>query len=266
MIVLEKGHQDLLDNPTEMDLLGVGIVSITEKNSKIIYNKGISRSLMKDLITLYHPDILEKKEGNLIDLLGIFTVSIHFYSLDTESIAIFYVSEKDTLINYDIMTSVSRRLAQMYYSNAPLSSINDMCNMIIPRFEGLSALFIISTTGHTLFAKIRDDKALISENYIQIGGFLSAIIMFSNEVIGKNSGDTLQAINFENQQFIISVKDDIIFACLLDISLKSDNFERYMDLIAEEFLDQFSASVKDFNGDLNQFHRFKLVIDKYFCL
>lgn len=266
MIVLEKGHQELLDNPNAMDLLGVGIVSITEKNSKIIYNKGISRSLMKDLITLYRPDILEKKEGKLIDLLGIFTVSIHFYSFDKKKIAIFYVNEKDTLTNYDIMCSVSRRLAQMYCSNASLSSINDMCNMIIPSFEGLSALFIISTTGHTLFTKIRDDKTSISENYIQIGGFLSAILMFSNEVIGKNTGDTLKEISFENQQFIISVKDDIIFACLLDSSLKSDNFRRYLDLIAEEFLDQFSDNVKDFNGDLNQFHIFELVVDKYFRL
>lgn len=264
MIVLEKSHQELLDNPAAIDILGVGIVSITEKDSNIIYNKGISRSLMKDLIKLYRPDILERKEGKLIDLLGIFTVSIHFYSFNEDCIAIFYIIEKDTLTNYDVMCSESRRLAQMYCSNAPLSAINDTCNKIIPSFEGLSALFVISTTGHTLFTKIRDDQASISENYIQIGGFLSAILMFSNEIIGKNSGDTLQAINFENRQFIISVKEDIIFAYLIDISKKSDNFERYMDLIAEEFLVQFRNSVKNFNGDLGQFHRFQLVVDKYF--
>jgi hypothetical protein len=266
MIVLEKSHQELLDSPTAIDILGVGIVSITEKNSKIIYNKGISRSLMKDLIKLYRPDILKKKEGKLIDLLGIFTVSIHFYSFGTESIAIFYIIEKDTLTNYDVMCSVSRKLAQLYCSNASLPLINDMCNKIIPSFNGLSALFVVSTSGHTLFTKIRRDKATISENHIQIGGFLSAILMFSNEIIAKNSGDTLQAINFGSQQFIISVKDDIIFAYLVDRSADTDNFKRYMDLIAEEFLVQFSESVKNFNGDLNQFHSFKLVVDKYFCL
>jgi hypothetical protein len=219
---------------------------------------------MKDLIKLYRPDILKKKEGKLIDLLGIFTVSIHFYSFGTESIAIFYIIEKDTLTNYDVMCSVSRKLAQLYCSNASLSLINDTCNKIIPSFSGLSALFVVSTSGHTLFTKIRDDKATISENHIQIGGFLSAILMFSNEIIAKNSGDTLQAINFGGQQFIISVKEDIIFAYLVDNSLKTDNFERYTDLIAEEFLDQFRESVKNFNGDLNQFHCFKLVVDKYF--
>ncbi|MBY9010351.1 MAG: hypothetical protein KGD74_10850 [Candidatus Lokiarchaeota archaeon] len=266
MIVLEKGHQELLDSPTEMNILGVGIVSITEKNSNLIYNKGISRSLMKDLIKLYRPDILKKKEGKLIELLGIFTISIHFYSFDAESIAIFYVVEKDTLTNYDEMCSVSRSLAQKYCSKAPLSEINETCSKIIPSFEGLSALFVVSTTGHTLFTKIRDDKVSISENHIQIGGFLSAILMFSNEVIGKHSEDTLQSINFKNQRFIISVKDDIIFAFLVDQSPKSDNFERYVDLIAEEFLDQFSERVKNFNGDLNQFHCFEFVVDKYFCL
>jgi len=238
MIVLEKGHQEILDTPTAMDILGIGIVSITERNSTLIYNKGISRSLMNDLIKLYRSDILEKKEGKLIDLLGIFTVSIHFYSFDMESIAIFYVAEKDTLTDYDVMCSTSR--------------------------TGLSALFVVSTTGHTLFTKIRDDKTSIAENHIQIGGFLSAILMFSNEIIAKNSGDTLQAINFGAQQFIISVKEDIIFAYLVDTSPKTSNFERYTDLIAEEFLDQFRDSVKNFNGDLNQFHCFKLVVDKYF--
>ena len=265
MIVLEKSHQEILDNPTAIDILGVGIVSITEKNSSLIYNKGISRSLMNDLIKLYRSDILEKKEGKIIDLLGIFTVSIHFYSFDREIIAIFYIAEKDTLTDYDVMCSTSRTLAQMYCSNTSLSTINDSCNKIIPSIEGVSALFIISTSGHTLFTRIRSDKASLSENHIQIGGFLSAILMFSNEVIAKNSGDILQAIDFGSQQFIISVKEDIIFAYLVDLSPKSSNFERYMDLIAEEFLEQFRESVKNFNGDLHQFHRFKLVVDKYFC-
>ncbi|MBY8981170.1 MAG: hypothetical protein KGD72_12330 [Candidatus Lokiarchaeota archaeon] len=264
MIVLEKGYKELLDSPTAMDILGIGIVSITERNSNLIYNKGISRSLMNDLIKLYRSDILEKKEGKLIDLLGLFTVSIHFYSFDTESIAIFYFAEKDTHTDYDVMCSTSRTLAKMCCSNVPLSSINNTCNKIIPNFEGLSALFVVSTTGHTLFTKIRPDKASISENHIQIGGFLSAILMFSNEIIAKNSGDTLQAINFGGQQFIISVKEDIIFAYLVDNSAKSDNFKRYTDLIAEEFLDQFRDSVKNFNGDLMQFVGFKLVVDKYF--
>jgi len=265
MIVLEKGHQELLDTPAAMNILGVGIVSITEKNSKLIYNKGISRSLIRDLIKLYRSDILKKKEGKIIDLLGIFTVSIHFYSFKAERIAIFYVIEKDTLTNYDDMCSVSKSLAQLYCSNAPLTTINKVCTKMIPNFEGLSALFVVSTTGHTLLTKIRDDKTSILENHIQIGGFLSAILMFSNEVIGKHSEDTLQSINLKNNRFIIFVKEDIIFAYLIDHSCKSENFERYIELIAEEFLDQFRESVKNFNGDLGQFHVFDSVIDKYFC-
>jgi len=265
MIVLEKGHQELLDTPAAMDILGVGIVSITERNSNLIYNKGISRSLMKDLCRLYSSDILKKKEGKIIDLLGIFTVSIHFYSFKAKNIAIFYVIEKDTLANYDDMCSVSRNLAKLYCSNAPLSVINKICTKMIPSFEGLSALFVVSTTGHTLFTKIRDDKTSISANHVQIGGFLSAILMFSNEVIGNHSENTLQSINLKDQQFIISVKEDLIFAYLVDQSATSDNFERYIELIAEDFLDQFRESVKNFNGDLGQFHVFDSIVDKYFC-
>ncbi|GAG91745.1 unnamed protein product [marine sediment metagenome] len=90
--------------------------------------------------------------------------------------------------------------------------------------------------------------------------------MFSNEVIGKYSEDTLQSINLKNDRFIIFVKRDIIFAYLVDHSTKSDKFERYVELIAEEFLDQFHESVKNFNGDLGQFNCFDSVINKYFCL
>lgn len=266
MIVLEDIYQKSLAAPKAIQVLGMGLVSMTKNRSNIVFNKGISHSLMKDLIKLYRPEILNKKEGKMIDLLGIFTVYVHFYTLGNERISIFYINEKDRLVNYEDLCSLSRLLVKTYCSNASISKISQICNKAIPSIKGLSALFVINTTGHTLFTKIRNDKTKLSENYIQIGGFLSAILMFSNEVIGKNSGESLQAINFENQKFLITVKEGIIFAYLVEQTNNSEIIERYMDLLKEEFFDLYSDSLKDFNGEVYQFHSFEPVVEKYFSI
>ena len=266
MIVLEDIYQESLAAPKAIQVLGMGLVSMTKNRSNIVFNKGISRSLMKDLIKLYRPEILNKKEGKMIDLLGIFTVYIHFYTLGNERISIFYINEKDRLVNYEDLCSLSRLLVKTYCSNVSISKISQICNKAIPSIKGLSALFVINTTGHTLFTKIRNDKTKLSENYIQIGGFLSAILMFSNEVIGKNSGESLQAINFENQKFLITVKEGIIFAYLVEQTNNSEIIERYMDLLKEEFFDLYSDCLKDFNGEVYQFHTFEPVVEKYFSI
>lgn len=266
MIILEDISQESLELPKAIQVYGIGLVSMTQNRYNIVFNKGISRSFMRDLINLYRPEILNIKEGKLIDLLGIFTVYIHFYTLGNERISIFYINEKDSLINYEDLCSLSRLLVKTYCSNVSISKLSQICNKAIPSIKGLSALFVISTTGHTLFTKIRNDKTKLSENYIQIGGFISAILMFSKEIIGKNSGESLQAINFENQQFLISVKEGIIFAYLVEQTNNSENIERYMDLLKEEFFDLYSDCLKDFNGEVYQFHTFEPVVEKYFSI
>ena len=90
--------------------------------------------------------------------------------------------------------------------------------------------------------------------------------MFSNEIIGKNSGENLQAINFENQQFLITVEEGVIFAYLIEQSKSLETIERYMQLLKEEFFELYYDSLKDFNGDLNQFHSFEPVVEKYFSI
>jgi hypothetical protein len=266
MIVLENNYQESLELPKTIQVLGIGLVSMNYNRHNIVFNKGISRTLMIDLIKLYRPEILDKKEGKIIDLLGIFTVYIHFYTNGKETIAIFYVNEKDKLVNYDNLCSLSRLLVKNYCSNVSISKIIKICNNIIPSLKGISALFVINTTGHTLFTKIRDDKSKLLENYIQIGGFLSAILMFSNEVIGKNSGESLQAINFENEQFLITVREGIIFAYLLEDRSRSDVIERYMELLKEEFFEMYCDCLKAFDGDLNHFYNFEQVVEKYFSI
>ncbi len=266
MIEIKDNSPESFELPAAIQVLGISLVSMTKNRYNIVFNKGISRSLMKDLIHLYRLEITSKEEGKIIDLLGVYTVYIHFYSLGNERIAVFYINEKDKLANYENLCSLSRLLVRTYCSNVSHSKISQICNKAIPSVKGLSALFVISTTGHTLFTKIRNDKTKLTENYIQIGGFLSAILMFSNEIIGKNSGENLQAINFENQQFLITVEEEVIFAYLIEQSGSSETIERYMQLLKEEFFELFYDCLKDFNGELNQFHKFEPVVEKYFSI
>lgn len=264
MLVLENVYQETLEHPSSMDLLGVGIVSMTEKRYNIIFSKGIKRSLIKLLIKFYRSEILKNKEGKRIKLLGAYTIYVHFYTFEDESISILYVSETNKLIKYDSLCSLSKQLVNSYCSNATFSEINQLCNQAIPTAKELSALFVINTAGLSLFTKIRKDKKYLADNFITISGFISAILSFSNEVIGKNTGDTLQAINFENQQFLLTVKEDVIFAYLIEDFTKSKNIKRFMELLIEEFLDNYCDCIKDFNGDVSQFRDFEHLVDKYF--
>jgi len=266
MITLNDKSQESLVLPKAIRVLGIGLVSMTRYRYNIVFNKGISCSVMRDLIHLYRSEIVGKKEGKFIDRFGIFTVYIHFYTVGSEKISIFYIDEKDKLVKYEDLCSLSKVLVKTYCSNDSHLTISQICNKSIPSAKGLSALFVISTTGHTLFTKIRNDKTRLSENYVQIGGFLSAILMFSNEVIGKNAGESLQAIHFENQQFLITVKEDIIFAYLVEEVKNSETIERYIELLKEEFFDLYWDCMKDFTGDLSQFHTFEPIVEKYFSI
>jgi hypothetical protein len=266
MIVLENIYEEPIVFPSSLNLLGVGIVSISDRTHSIVYSKGINNSLMKMMIQLYKKEILQKKEGKIIDLIGIYTVYVHFQKLDYEIIAIFYLNEKDKLVKYEDLCTLSKEFFKIINLNLPITEFDEICKKAVPCATGISALFIISITGHSLFTKVRKDKEYLSENYIQIGGFISAIITFSNEVVGKNSGDSLEAISFENQQLFLNVKDEIIFAYLVEKSIKSKNTKRFIELLMEEFYLNYNDQIKDFNGDLSPYTKFERIVDKYLII
>ncbi len=267
MIVLENNlFQEELNDSDSIELLGIGLVSISGKRVNTIYKKGIGNGLLKSLVNFYKDQIIEKQEGKIIDLVGTHTIYIHFFDVKPDIFAIFYVNEKDKLIRYDKLCALSNKILKSFCSNNSVSEINKLCDNIIPKVSGISALFIISEAGHAFFTKINKKKKFLLDNYIQVGGFLSAIMAFSQEVIGKESGENLQAINFENQQFILIVKDKLIFAYLVEKDLNLIDIRRFMEIIAEEFVESYQDQINDFKGDLEPFAYFKNVVDKYFII
>lgn len=266
MIVLEDSIPEIIEDYHPLEMLGLGLVSITPKNHNIVCYKGMGTPLLNKLIKLYKEEIIEKREGKIIDLLGSFTVYIHFYEIKREIVAIFYLNEKDKLIKYESLCSLSNILLRCYNLNLSNVELHRVCNKIIPCVRGISALFIIYSSGHSLFTKINKEKKFLADNYIQVSGFISAILAFSKEVIGEESGGSLKAINFENERFFVHVKDNIIFAYLINKKNESKHLKRFIELIADEFLERFDNNLKDFNGDVTPFSEFESVIDNYLLI
>lgn len=263
---VEDNSQESSEVPKAIQVLGISLVSLTQNRYNIVFNRGINRSLLKDLIHIYRSEILNWKEGKIFDQFGVYMVYLHFYTYGNKKISVFYISEKDMLVNNEELYSFSKLLVKSYCSKVSSWEISQICGKIIPIVEGVSAFLVINKTGQTLFAKIRKDKKYLLENYIQIGGFLSAVLVFSDEIIGKKTGESLKAINFENHQFLITIEEETIFAYLLEQSTCSKTIERYIELLTEEFIELYYDCLKDFNGDLNQFSTFGAVVENYFII
>lgn len=266
MIVVESSIPEIIESYHPLEMLGLGLVSLTLRNHNVIFRKGIGTPLLNKLIKVYKKQIIEKKEGKIIELVGSFTVYIHFYELEREIVAIFYVNEKDKLIKYEELCSISNILLRCYCSNVSDLELNRICNKIIPSVKGISALFIVYSSGHALFAKVNKEKKFLAKNYIQVSGFISAILAFSKEVIGRESGESLQTINFENEKFFVHLRGDIIFAYLIEKKNEPKNLERFIHLIADEFIEKFDDNLKDFHGDVTPFSEFERIVDNYLLI
>jgi len=266
MIVLESPFPELEEEKNTLEVLGIGLVSISEKTHKIIFRKGIGSSQLKILIKIYKKEILKKKKGKLVELRGIYTVHVHFYNTKNDIFTLFYINENNKLINYEKLCLISNYIFNLYNENVPNSEIDRICAKITPQVNDISALFIISTCGHCFFKRVNKEKKFLAKNYIQVGGFISAILAFSKQVLCQESGETLQTINFENQQFEMQVKNEVIIAYLTNNKDNLDKIKRYIDLVIEEFFEMYSTEIEKFNGDLTPFDEFEKVIDKYFVI
>ena len=260
MIVLDYSSQDSLADSWSLQLHGLGLVSINLRITTVIFLKGISDAMLNSLIRAYEKKILKTREGKIIDLVGSYTLYIHFFDIESEILAIFYLNKKDVLTRYDDLCSFSSKILSMYCSNQAQFDLNSLCKEIIS-FPKLSALFVISTDGHCLFSKTSSEY--LDQNAVQISGFISAILLFSNEVIGKTSGESLKTINFERIQFHVKLKNEIIFAYLIEKREDSIDIDYFTELIAEDFLDTFPTELKNFNGHVSVFREFESHIEKY---
>ncbi|MFX1376236.1 MAG: hypothetical protein ACFFA0_10510 [Promethearchaeota archaeon] len=270
MIIMEK-DQNSKEIPVVMEMLGIGLVKISQINIEakfnVLFQKGIGVPLIQNVMELYKKEIIHKKQGNSIIPLEKFTLFIHYFENSNHDIlVIIYMEEKDSSINFSKLYILSRKINRKFQLNEPVFKIiSDFDTAVeIPRTDGIIAIFIIGSAGSPYISKINKNRSEIADHEVHIGGFISALLSFSNTMIGEETGAKLKEINFGNQQFYVISKNDVIFAFLVE-SMNS-LIQRYMYLIADEFLYQFKDQIKEFNGDVTPFNSFEEKINQYFII
>ncbi|MFX0003313.1 MAG: hypothetical protein ACFFAA_00815 [Promethearchaeota archaeon] len=265
--------QNINNTSEKFQMLGYGLIKISyiesEGNFKIILQKGIGVPLIQNILELYKKEIITKKQGSSIIPLNEFTIHIQYFNNKDEEISvILYMEEKEpsNAVNFPQLYFLSKNINNKIVSNYPLSEIVKVFeNKIeIPKSSGVIAIFVIGSAGSPFLSKINKSRNNIADHEVHIGGFISALLSFSNTIIGEETGAKLKEINFGNQQFYVISKSGVIFAFLVENM--NSLLQRYMYLIADEFIYDFGDYLKDFNGDVTPFASFEDKINQYFII
>jgi len=270
MIVMNNA-QNTDKDPEKLQMLGYGLLNISDINNggsfSIDFQKGIGVPLIQNIIELYKKEIINKKQGNSIIPLEDFTIFIQYFKNKEDDISvILYMEEKDQSVNFGRLYFLSKKINQNVISNASITDIIKIFDneIEIPKSEGIIAIFVIGSAGSPFISKINKSRTKIADHEVHIGGFISALLSFSNTIIGEETGAKLKEINFGNQQFYVISKNNVIFAYLVENM--NSLLQRYMYLIADEFLYQFKDYIKNFSGDVTPFASFEKNINTYFII
>jgi hypothetical protein len=233
----------------------------------IIYKKGFDVPLIQNIMELCKNEITQKTKGNSTIPLDDYIIIIHFYEDKNQNkIVNIFMDDKESEVNYTKLYLVSRKIFNQYNANMDAEQIKESCNeyLEIPRSEGLLGIFILNPSGSPYFSKIDKKRANLAKKDVQISGFISALLTFSKEIIGKESGGNLKEIVFGNQRFYVIIKKNIIFAYLVE--KVNQLLKRYMYLIVDEFFSNYDNELKNFNGDISPFEDFEDILNQYFKL
>ncbi len=270
-MIAMNNAQNSNNGSEKLQMLGYGILMISDISSSakfdIGFQKGIGVPLIQNIIELYKKEIINKKQGNSIIPLDDFTIFIQYFKNSEDDISvIIYMEEKDQSVSFGSLYLLSKKINQKVVSNASITEIIEVFEntVQIPRSEGIIAIFVIGSAGSPFISKINKARSNIADHEVHIGGFISALLSFSNTIIGEETGAKLKEINFGNQQFYVISKSNVIFAFLVDNM--NSLLQRYMYLIADEFLYQYKDYLKNFNGDVTPFNEFEKNINQYFII
>ncbi|TET57014.1 MAG: hypothetical protein E3J52_10940 [Promethearchaeota archaeon] len=273
MIAMNNAAQNSNNASEKLHMLGYGLLNISELDSggklNVLFQNGIGVSLIQNIFELYKNEIINKRQGNSIIPLDDFTIHIQYFKNGEKKISvIIYMEEKEPTVpvNFPKLYFLSKKINKKILSNAPISEITKIfeSEIEIPKTDGVIAIFIIGSTGSPFISKINKKRSNIADHEVHIGGFISALLSFSNTIIGEETGAKLKEINFGNQQFYVISKSNVIFAFLVENM--NQLLQRYMYLIADEFLFDFRNYIKEFNGDVTPFNEFESKINQYFII
>ncbi len=97
-----------------------------------------------------------------------------------------YIDKMDNLMDYTNLYSISKQIYNKLCSSISFIDIVNICNKIIkiPKAKGTIGVFIIDKAGFLYFSKINKNRRNMANNNFRIAGFLSALLIYSQDFIG----------------------------------------------------------------------------------
>ncbi|MCK4286845.1 MAG: hypothetical protein KAX18_11610, partial [Candidatus Lokiarchaeota archaeon] len=199
-MIAMNNPQNINNGTEKLQMLGYGLVTISDINSganfTISFQRGVGVPLIQNLIELYKKEIINKRQGNSIIPLEDFTIFIQYFKNNEDISVIIYMEEKDQSVNFGRLYFLSKKINRKLISNASITEIAEVFEkeIEIPRSEGIIAVFVIGSAGSPFISKINKARSNIADHEVHIGGFISALLSFSNTIIGEETGAKLKEI------------------------------------------------------------------------
>ncbi len=259
-----------IKKPAKLNIFGIGVNKITindrDTNFEILFQKGMGKPLIQNIFEILKSELRDQIEWISILPLDNFSIFINYFPYQKgENILLLYMYEKDNSEIYSQLYLHSRQIKSLILSDNPLSKMGEICmeTIKVPRITGVKAVYILASSGIPLFSKTSNEIINLADSQL-VGGLITALFNFSQHLIGKDSGGQLKEINFGNQSFYTITKNGVIFVFYVDKI--TPLLERYMYILADEFLGHFSELVREFDGNITPFMTFDCNIDEYLVI
>ena len=251
-----------------LDIFGVGLIKLSSTNIQddfeLIYQKGIGISLIQNIFEVVKEEIFEQDQGTSIIPLDDFSIFINFFlKASEEKVVMIYMYEKENSEIYSQLYLNSRKLKNAILSDSSNSEIIKTVDQLvsIPLADGIQGVYILGMSGIPYFSRTNRGEIDVDDSQL-VGGLISALFTFAQHLIGKDSCGQLKEINFGNRVFYTITKSNVIFVFL--ISKMTSLLQRYIYIIADQFLAEFNIVLEKFNGNISPFKSFGKVVDQYF--
>ena len=270
MIIPEENYQDIGEPSEDLQLQGVCILEMSSIGDiKILFQKGVDTLQVQKIINLHRSKIINDEEGTITD--NISNLNAYLVYCDSgfaDKIIAIFISKGENQLNYaklDALTEGLFKKLGIGITNLIIRKIR-INTIKIPRAKGLIGFLALDTTGLLYYSKVKKNRKKISKNIFQIAGFISALLIYSKDLIsGEDPEIRLEDINLGSHHFYVNIKKNVIFAYFIEKHKVTENFDKHIHIVVEKFIEKYyNPYVTNFKGDLSPFHSFEEVIDQYF--
>ncbi|MBD3186538.1 hypothetical protein GF325_06905 [Candidatus Bathyarchaeota archaeon] len=251
-----------------LKVLGFGIFSVSKLEGKCVvetvHERGVGHSLVQNVCQSCQSEFQEKVQGNTIIPSDNITVIANYYRDGDRVILVLFLADKDNELQFSKLYMIAKRLFMKVRNGSSNETIKEYCEKTLetPKFTNIDGVFILDSAGIPYFTRVNkgSQRDNTEDKEIHISGFISALFSFSQEVMDEDA--SLKEINFGNQTLHVINKHGILFAFL--VKKANPLTERYLYLVADEFILENREKIKTFKGDVAEFNSFNEIIDKYF--